>query len=108
MARQLKIEVPKNLGANDMQALFKSKQFVVQVKAQILQKLYSLMNKENDMNINFERSQFQFYKCYVGRGNNAPLIVQLFKQHRWWWTVHQSLYYDEDGNIILPQSLQNQ
>lgn len=36
------------------------------------------------------------------------MIVQLFKQHRWWWTVHQSLNHDEDGNIILPPSLHNQ
>lgn len=75
LARQLKIEVPKNLGALEMQALFKSKQFIVHAKAQILQRLNSVVNKENDMELNFERSLFQFYKCYIGRGNNAPLIV---------------------------------
>jgi hypothetical protein len=46
------------------------------------------MNKENELDINFERSQFQFYKGFVGKGNNAGLVVSLFKEHRWWWTVY--------------------
>ena len=66
------------------------------------------MNKENDINLNFERQQFQFYKGFVGRGNNTPLIVSLFKQHRWWWTIYQSLQYDEEGQPILPYSAQQQ
>ena len=36
LARQLKIEIPKNYMGNDLQQLFKSKQFIVQVKAQVL------------------------------------------------------------------------
>ena len=39
-----------------MQNLFKSKQFIVQAKGQILQKLFALMNKENLVELNFERS----------------------------------------------------
>ena len=88
-----------------MQGFFKSKQFVVHAKGQILQKLNDLMNKHNNLTIHFERSHFQFYKCFIGRGNNSDLLVQLFKQHRWWWSVHQSLAHDTDGNIILPPSL---
>lgn len=60
------------------------------------------------MSLNFERSQFQFYKSFVGRGNNTALIVSLLKQHRWWWNVYQSLQYDEEGNPVLPHSNSNQ
>jgi len=40
-----------------------------------MQKLSVLINKSNDIDLKFERSNFQFYKGFVGRGNNAPLIV---------------------------------
>ena len=88
MARQLKIEMPKNLSANDLLPLFKSKQFVVHCKSTVLQKLNQLINRENGMDLQFERSLFSFYKCFIGRGNNAALLVQVFKLHRWWWTVY--------------------
>lgn len=102
MARQLKIEMPKNLSTNDLLPLFKSKQFIVQCKATVLQRLNALINRENGVELNFERSLFSFYKCFIGKGNNAPLIVQVFKLHRWWWTVYQSLQHDEDGQPIIP------
>jgi hypothetical protein len=33
-------------------------------------------------------------------------VVQIFKQHRWWWTIYQNLTYDENGDPILPFSEQ--
>ena len=34
------------------------------------------------------------------------MIVSLFKNHRWWWTIYQSLQHDEEGKPILPYSEQ--
>ena len=58
LGRQLKIDVPKNISNGDLQGFFKSKQFIVHAKGQILQKLYDLMNKQNNIDMHFERSQF--------------------------------------------------
>lgn len=71
-----------------------------------MQKLSEVINQSNDVDLSFERGKFQFYKGYVGKGNNAPLIVSLFKNHRWWWTIYQSLQHDEEGKPILPYSEQ--
>ena len=60
-----------------------------------MKKLHEAINESNGIDLKFERLNFQFYKGYVGRGNNEALVVQLFKQHRWWWTIYQSLQYDE-------------
>jgi hypothetical protein len=57
----------------------------------VLKKLHEAINESNRVDLKFERLNFQFYKGFVGRGNNEALIVQLFKQHRWWWTIYQSL-----------------
>jgi len=35
---------------------FRSKQFIVSAKSTILQKLFALLNKENDIELKFERS----------------------------------------------------
>lgn len=41
------------------------------------------------------------YKGYIGRGNNAQLLFQLFKGQRWWWNLFTEPTLDESGKPIL-------
>lgn len=71
LASQLKVEITKNLPFQDYIILFKSKQFICNVKSNFLARINSAVNQSNDVDLQFERSQFQFYKGFVGYGNNA-------------------------------------
>ena len=68
----------------------------------MLIKLYETLNASNDIKLNFKRQNFQHYKGFIGRGNNAPLLFQLFKASRWWWNLYATAQYDENGTIINP------
>lgn len=94
--------MPKNVSPQDYLQFFKSKQFIVTAKGILFQQLHEIINQTNKLDISFERIKFQFYKGFIGKGNNTPLVVQIFKNHRWWWTIYQSLSYDEEGKPILP------
>lgn len=87
-ARLLKLDVPKNVSPQDYLQFFKSKQFIVTAKGILFQQLHDIVNQTNKLDINFERIKFQFYKGFIGKGNNAPLVVSIFKNHRWWWTIY--------------------
>ena len=66
----------------------------------MLLRLYETLNKSNNVVLNFKRQNFQHYKGFVGRGNNASLIFQLFKSSRWWWNLYSSAQLDENGKVI--------
>jgi hypothetical protein len=69
----------------------------------MLRKLYDSLNQANRLELNFKRQNFSHYKGFVGRGNNAQLIFQLFKGTRWWWNLYSEAILDENGKpIILP------
>ncbi len=71
----------------------------------MLKRIFSLVNKHNKVELNFERPLFQFYKPYIGRGNNAQAIVNIFKL-RWWWNVSVETQQIEDFreyNLIWTQ-----
>lgn len=42
-----------------------------------------------------------FYKCFVGKGNNSMLIRTLFKS-RFWWLLHDKEEFDK-VNFIWTQ-----
>ena len=81
LAQQLGINIPKN---NDL----RSKNFLCHAKEQMLTKLYNTLKASNDVQLDLKRSHFQHYKGFIGRGNNAALLFQLFKASRWWWTLY--------------------
>jgi hypothetical protein len=66
LAQLLKVELPKNLSFNDQLQLYKSKQFICNCKTIFFTRLHQLTNKANDVELNFERSQFKFYTGFVG------------------------------------------
>lgn len=71
LAKQLNIILPKQFSHLD-QNLYKSKQFIIHCKEMMLKKLYHTINFSNEMHkLHFERQNFQFYKCFVGKGNNG-------------------------------------
>ena len=91
------INIPKN---NDL----RSKAFLCHAKEQMLKLLFDALNKENEVDLKFKRSSFIHYKGFVGRGNNAPLIMQLFKGSRWWWNLYmEANERDETGRPVLKE-----
>ena len=83
---------------------FKSKNFILHCKEVMLKALFHTLNDSNNVDLRFERSHFQFYKAFIGKGNNAALVVQLFKNNRWWWNVHQALPIGIYGDVMLPNN----
>ena len=96
LADQLQVLIPKN---NDL----RSKAFLCHAKEQMLRCLYETINQSNKVELNFKRQNFSHYKGFVGRGNNAQLIHQLFKASRWWWNLFSEPTLDEAGKPIFQQ-----
>jgi len=69
----------------------------------MLKTLYEAINQANGVELNFKRQNFAHYKGFVGRGNNATLIHQLFKGSRWWWNLYSEAAIDENGKPIIQQ-----
>lgn len=50
---------------------------------------------------NNNKTLSNFYKCFVGKGNNSMLIRTLFKS-RFWWLLHEKEDFDK-VNFIWTQ-----
>lgn len=94
LAKQLQIQLPKN---GDL----RGKAFICHSKEQMLTRLFETVNKSNNIELHFKRSLFQHYRGFIGRGNNSQLLLQVFKQSRWWWNLFTAPVLDENGKVIM-------
>lgn len=78
------VKLPRNFSLEP--GAVKSKDFQIQAKERILQRLYEVINQENGVPFDWINSQQHLAprKFYVGKGNNYPLVRSILKQ-RWWW-----------------------
>ena len=47
-----------------------------------------MINLSNNMEVNYDIERK--YTLYVGKGNNSPLIKNLFRTYRPWWTIEEA------------------
>ena len=64
LAKHFDIQVPRNQDV-------KSTTFLKNSKEKMQTKLFRVMNKSNNVELDFKREKFLHYKGFVGRGNNS-------------------------------------
>lgn len=57
----------------------------VQEKYRFYREFLTMVNLSN--NIEVTQETHRKYTLYVGKGNNSPLIKNIFKAYRPWWTI---------------------
>ena len=67
LAKHFDIQVPRNTD-------IKSTSFLRMSKEKMQVKLFRVLNKSNNIELDFKREKFQHYKGFIGRGNNSSLL----------------------------------
>lgn len=76
------IPVPKGHGMVLDNAELKKPDFLFTVNIRLMQKLNRVLNESNK-NVKPEQGS-NYFKFYVGTGNNHPTIRQIIKRRSWW------------------------
>ena len=95
--RYFQIPIPRGNGVVLDTNMTKSPDFHHSVNQKLMQKLYQVLNRENN-NIKPETTS-SIYRFYVGKGNNYPSVRQIISKRSWWnrVTQKQEKFYGESN-----------
>ena len=80
--RYFKIPIPKVNGTSLDLTEVKKPDFMNYVNIQLVKRLYKVINSEN--NSMQPEANSNYFKFYIGFGNNYPSVRQIVKSRSWW------------------------
>lgn len=95
LLKHFNIPVPKSNGIGIDMAEVKKPDFLQMVNIKLMQKLYRVLNSENDGAKPDTTSNY--FKFFVGHGNNYTGVRQIIKRRSWWHRYKREQFIGMNG-----------
>lgn len=96
LLKYFQVPIPRGNGVLLDLGELKKPDFLYLVNLKMIQKLFKVLNQEN--NQNKPESSTTFFKFYVGTGNNYPTVRQIIRRRNWWHREKQERWIGQHQN----------